>query len=364
MDSKNFLHIPKVKIPPMKNTKRKKDNSPDPRKTEDISTKKSKRVWKFRTDIPNPVPPFKLNTIENLIDLAWYYRGDAFDWYKLWKMIPSLEKLNKIVGMRNLKKSIINMIVYYLQGFNVASTNSTDADDSMHTVLTGPPGCGKTTVATIIGELYHAMGILSTNKFTSVKRYDLIGKFIGHTEDATRKILEDCLGGVLFIDEAYSMGSGSHTDSFSKASVDILNSFLSEHKRDFVCIIAGYKTELDKDFFTINPGLRRRFAWNFDLGSYNSRDLLDIFKLKVSSAGWFLEENAINSEFFDQRKEYFPFLGGDIETFWGKCKMTHAFRMFGFREGVKILSSRDILKAYDDFKTTRDQDMSWRMIYT
>ena len=161
----------------------------------------------------------------------------------------------------------MNQIVFFLQGLNQKErcgscidcsynlpcpTNLND--DMLHTVITGSPGTGKTELGKILGKVYKAMGVLSNGTFHIAKRSDLIGRFQGHTAVKTQEFIDKCKGGVMFIDEAYSLGNKEQRDTFSKECIDTINQNLTE-RRDFLCIIAGYRKELNKCFFAYNPGL-------------------------------------------------------------------------------------------------------------
>jgi SpoVK/Ycf46/Vps4 family AAA+-type ATPase len=210
----------------------------------------------------------------------------------LWGILPELERLERMVGMQRLKLTVFHQIIYYLQDLWLSKSKSnkmnTEDCEYLHTVITGPPGCGKTSVAEIIGNIYRRIGILSQNgSFTIAKREDFIAPYLGQTAIKTRVLLESCIGGVLFIDEAYSLGSGQQDkDSFSKEAIDTLNAFLSEHKKDFCCIIAGYAEEIQKCFFQVNMGLTRRFPWVHRIDPYSSLELALIFRKKVKEVGW------------------------------------------------------------------------------
>jgi SpoVK/Ycf46/Vps4 family AAA+-type ATPase len=119
----------------------------------------------------------------------------------------------------------------------------------LHTVIEGEPGTGKTELAEKIGKVYLKLGILKNDIFKKVKRSDLIAGYLGQTAIKTARLIEECKGGVLFIDEAYSLGNAEGKDgrdSFSKECIDVLNQSLTENKNNFVCIIAGYKEDLEK----------------------------------------------------------------------------------------------------------------------
>ena len=191
-------------------------------------------------------PP--INSITDLIEL-----GQSIKFYKnidnvmLWRITPYLEELNNLVGMRDLKESILYQLLYYIQGMN----SRNQSEEYLHTILFGNPGTGKTTVAQIIAKIYQGMGILSKNgPFKIAHRDDFIAGYLGQTAIKTMKLLKSCLGGVLFIDEVYALGPGQEDkDSFSKEAIDTLTSFLSEHTNDFCCIAAGYEKDIHKCFF-------------------------------------------------------------------------------------------------------------------
>jgi SpoVK/Ycf46/Vps4 family AAA+-type ATPase len=287
--------------------------------------------------------------LDDLLYIAWNYQGDAFDWFTLWSLIPALTELNNLVGMKALKQGVIDLIVYYLQSLHLG-TRPTDLDegDMLHTVLMGSPGTGKTTVAKILAKIYCRLGFLSTEKVVVVKRSDLVGKYIGHSESKTTELLESAIGGVFFLDEAYSMGHGDKTDSFAKAAVDLINQFLTEHKKDFVCIIAGYEKELNECFFSINPGLERRFPWRFKVDEYSAGEMSEIFTRKIAKEGWVATESGVKhaSTMFEGNMDEFPYFGGDIDSFFTMCKTVHSRRIFGTTEDKRHLTDADLKRAF------------------
>jgi hypothetical protein len=196
------------------------------------------------------------------------------------KLAVPLKKLDSLVGMNTVKNGILDMILYYLQSFESKNRSM------LHTVIEGPPGVGKTKIGKIIGEIYVALGVLSSKKFKLVKRTDLIGEYLGHTAIKTKKAVDEANGGVLFIDEAYSLGNDEKRDSFAKECIDTLNQCLSEDRHKFICIIAGYQNELDECFFSYNPGLKRRFPFKYTIEGYKPEELKDIFKRMTYNAKW------------------------------------------------------------------------------
>ena len=292
----------------------------------------------------------------------------------LCNMVPPLMELQKMIGMKEVKEHMVNQILFFLQGFNKKDRCGTctecafnvpcikNTEDMLHTVVTGPPGVGKTELGKILAKVYKEMGVLSKGTFRVVTRSDLIGKYLGHTAIKTQELINECEGGVMFIDEAYALGNEEGRDSFSKECLDTLNQNLSE-KRDFLCIIAGYKDQLEKCFFSYNEGLRRRFTFRYDIKGYNGEELRDIFLNKVKKNGWYYENldlvennNEKKSEFkkltkfFTRNKSKFPNYGGDMETLFLNAKIIHSNRMvFGEPEKRRYLTLGDVengLKKY------------------
>ena len=198
-----------------------------------------------------------------------------------------LYSLQKMIGMTELKTTIIHQLLYFIQRLHISSTGS----DFKHTVIYGPPGTGKTEVAKIIGNMYSKLGILEKSIFKKVTRSDLIAGYLGQTAIKTNNVIKDCLGGVLFIDEAYSLADAdkNSSDSYSKECIDTLCEALSDHKEKLMVIIAGYKKELDETFFRVNKGMDSRFIWRFTIDSYDYKELKSIFEKLMEQQEWFVE---------------------------------------------------------------------------
>ncbi len=317
------------------------------RKRNEISPPPRKR-WKSGREL---IPPFKLDTIQDLLYVAWNYRGNALDWFTLWKLIPSLTELNAMVGLESLKQSVIDIILLHIQGLRNAKDGG-----MLHTVLYGSPGVGKTSSAHILAKIYCNMGFLTTDNVIVAKRTDFVKKWTGHSDSATMDLLRSSLGGVLFIDEAYSMGNKDRVDDFAKAAVDLLNQFLSEHSDNFVCIIAGYENDLDKCFFSINQGLKSRFPHTYYLDGYSAGDLYKMFNKRVKKEGWKLTDNSINESFFSTNKDIFLSYGRDIENFLVDCKSAHARRICGTTAEKKLFTKEDINIGLEKFLKHRKKE--------
>lgn len=265
----------------------------------------------------------------------------------IYKLRKPLLKLKSMIGLENVKNAILDMILYYIQNFEKSNRNM------LHTVIQGPPGVGKTELGKIIAEIYSCMGIISSNKFHIVKRTDLIGEYVGHTAHKTQRAIDEALGGVLFIDEAYSLGSTEGKDTFSKECIDTLNLNLSEQKKNLIVIIAGYPEELEKCFFSLNPGLNRRFPFRYHIQGYNEIELKDIFIKKVKDIKWNLysdTEQKYIIEFFKNNLEKFDNYGGDIDNLITMCKFSHSRRVIGKNPSLRRkLTENDISNGMERF---------------
>ncbi len=308
--------------------------------SDDMETNKKTKKPRIKFDAMPAI-----STIKELIELGQTYR-----YYKninnpmLWNILPHLEELDRMVGMEELKETIFFQIVYYLQGMNVNNENN----EYLHTLIVGPPGHGKTIVAEIIGKIYRSMGVLSEDgTFTKAVRSDFIGQYLGSTAIKTSKLLKSCIGGVLFIDEIYSLApQDKDKDSFSKEAIDTLNAFLSEHKNDFCCIIAGYEHEVRNCFFAMNKGLERRFPWTHKIKEYKESELAKIFVKFVEDINWnYSFEISDLEKILKDNKIMFKNAGGDVETFVSKCKMLHSLRVFSLDPKHKFILTLEDLKA-------------------
>ena len=223
--------------------------------------------------------------------------------------------------------------------------------DFMHTVIYGPPGSGKTEVAKIIGRIFSGLGILSKKTFKKVSRHDLVAGYLGQTAIKTKEIIKASLGGVLFIDEAYSLGNSEKRDSFAKECIDTLCEALSEHKNDWMVIIAGYEKELNDCFFNFNDGLNSRFTWRFKLEGYKAGEMKQILEKKVKEYNWTIAEGEkIQEAWFASRMDYFTTYGRDMETLFTKMKIAHSRRVFCLPKTVKTqITVKDLENGFELF---------------
>lgn len=261
-----------------------------------------------------------------------------------------ISDIDALIGMEELKDSVFNQLLYFLQRLHVSSNNK--EHDFKHTIISGPPGTGKTEVAKMIGSMYSKLGLLKNNVFRKVTRDDLIAGYLGQTAIKVKKVFDEC--GCVFIDEVYSLSNGnSNVDGFSKECIDTICEALSDRKNDLMVIVAGYEREIEDNFFGINPGLRSRFIWNFKIDKYNAEHLFLILNKKINDAEWsILDENDINLKWFTKNYNIFKNYGRDMEVLFSHIKISHSRRVFGnaLQHDLKKISLSDIDNGLESFK--------------
>ena len=322
-----------------------------------------------------------LDDLIKLIDLYDVNDIESMEKYtlnlkKLYNMKDALIELQNLVGMNNIKKLIVKQIIYFLQDIE-------EHNDMMHTIITGAPGIGKTSLGIILAKIYYSMGLIEDKEsfnpltgklekftFKIYKRSDLIGQYLGHTAIKTQKAINECLGGIMFLDEAYSLGHEEKNDIYSKECLDTINQNLSENKKKFILIIAGYPEELDKCFFSQNEGLKRRFAFKYNLEKYTSLELAQILKLKIKSNNWLIDDKITLKDIADlinNNKEMFENFGGDIESWLLHIKINHGSRIFGkhpkHRRILNITDLIDGLKLFKESKNNNKKDDIFKNLY-
>ena len=266
-----------------------------------------------------------------------------------------MTKLNEMIGMDSIKTSVMNQLLYFIQ--NLGSGDDGNGDFK-HTVICGPPGTGKTEIAKLIGKMYSKVGILKNNVFKKVTRSDLIAGYLGQTAIKTNKVVTECIGGVLFIDEAYSLAAQDGNDSFSKECLDTLCEALSNHKTDLMVIIAGYEDDLKSTFFKVNRGLESRFIWKFRMDPYTADELMLIFEKKIADNGWQLNiDTHILRAWFTRNHQKFVHYGRDMEQLFTYAKIHHSRRIYGKPTELRKKITIDDLKcAFDVFETNKKKE--------
>ncbi|MEK5320260.1 AAA family ATPase [Paenibacillus sp. FSL L8-0644] len=201
------------------------------------------------------------------------------------------KELDHLVGLDNIKD-----LVFEVYAFLQIAHMRTDAGllsnaHVYHMIFKGNPGTGKTTVARIIAKMLQKMGVLSKGHLIEVERADLVGEYIGHTAQKTRDLVKKSLGGVLFIDEAYSLARGGEKD-FGKEAIDTLVKSMEDQKNQFILILAGYSGEMDF-FLRTNPGLPSRFPIQLDFPDYTVDQLIQISEMMAKERDYILMPQSI-----------------------------------------------------------------------
>lgn len=226
----------------------------------------------------------------------------------------ALQELNAMIGLVSVKDDVEKMTNLARVSLIRKSRGIKTPDISMHLVFAGNPGTGKTTVARIIGKIYHALGILSKGHFVEVDRADLVAEYVGQTAPKTKKVIESALGGVLFIDEAYSLAPDDGFKDFGKEAIETLLKEMEDNREDFVVIVAGYN-DLMAHFINSNPGLKSRFNKYIYFSDYSGNELHEIFNK-------FLKENEFDiTEAADSAvKNYLSVLANHFDANFGNAR--------------------------------------------
>ena len=187
-----------------------------------------------------------------------------------------LAKLNKLVGLENVKKDV-NSLINLIQIRKIREERGIKQPDmSLHLVFSGNPGTGKTTVARLLGEIYSKLGILSKGHLVETDRSGLVAGYVGQTAIKTQDRIKEAMGGILFIDEAYSLSASKGENDFGQEAIDTILKAMEDNREDFIVIVAGYPKLMD-DFLHSNPGLESRFNKHLFFDDYNPQELFDIF---------------------------------------------------------------------------------------
>ena len=220
-----------------------------------------------------------------------------------------MEQLDALVGLEEVKKDV-KSLVNLMKVRKLRQENDLPVPPmSLHMVFMGNPGTGKTTVARLISGLYASIGVLSKGQLVEVDRSGLVAGYVGQTALKTQEVIQSALGGVLFIDEAYSLSSGGDND-FGREAIETILKAMEDHRDDLIVIVAGYSGPMS-DFLSSNPGLESRFNKYFYFPDYTGEQLLAIFHKQCEKNGYKLTEEsetaakALFDELYEERDDNF-----------------------------------------------------------
>jgi len=265
-----------------------------------------------------------------------------------------LEKLDALIGLENIKRSVKSLINYVKIRKLREENELPNPPLSLHMVFTGNPGTGKTTVARILSELYRAIGVLKKGQLVEVDRSGLVAGFVGQTALKTSEAVKSALGGILFIDEAYSLAPDiGNGNDFGREAIETLLKLMEDHRDDLVVIVAGYSWPMER-FITSNPGLESRFNRYFLFEDYNSEELYAIFSLMCAKSEYVLTDGAKDyarahfRELYDMRDENFS-NARHVRNFFENIVSVHSDRVSALedhtRDSLTMVLREDLEKA-------------------
>lgn len=266
-----------------------------------------------------------------------------------------MAELNELIGLDVVKKdvdSLVNLVkVRRLRQERGMKT----PDMSFHLVFSGNPGTGKTTVARIVGKVYSALGILSKGHLVEVDRSGLVAGYVGQTAIKTQEVITKALGGVLFIDEAYTLAPENADKDFGQEAIDTILKAMEDHRDDFVVIVAGYATLMPR-FIDSNPGLKSRFNKYLYFEDYNGDELFEIFQGRVKRNDYRLDEAAEAAvkdhlqELYEDRDDNFG-NARDVRNLFEKIVAAQADRVAGLEnpsdEDICTITVEDLKDLMD-----------------
>ena len=274
-----------------------------------------------------------------------------------------MEQLDSLVGLETVKKEVKNLM-NLVKVRKLRQENDLPVPPmSFHMVFLGNPGTGKTTVARLISGLYAAIGVLSKGQLVEVDRSGLVAGYVGQTALKTQEVIQSALGGVLFIDEAYSLSSGGDND-FGREAIETLLKAMEDHRDDLVVIVAGYTGPMET-FITSNPGLESRFNRYFFFPDYDGKQLMEIFRIQCKKNSYVLtpeaEEAALKmfTQMYEERNENFG-NGRDVRNCFEDMVVRQSNRVAAMenpgKDDLITVLPEDLIDSEEDEKAEESEE--------
>ncbi len=326
-----------------------------------IKSKSNEQAYKL-VEILNKISTKKNSkeekAVENLYDCIVSYVGyktireieDSNKFDDTEKTLDQLlNELDSLIGLHDVKRLVKDLIVYQQIRLKREEYSLFSEKNTLHLAFLGNPGTGKTTVARIIGHIYKQIGLLSKGHFVEASRTDLIAGYQGQTALKVKKLIDRSRGGVLFIDEAYSITENDHSDSYGRECLTELTKALEDYREDLVVIVAGY-TEPMRKFFESNPGLKSRFNNYIEFPDYTADELYGIMEYTCEKNDYIMSDSLQG-----KIKEYFNRITCDkadnfangrlVRNIFNDLIMNHARRLYEkesvSKEELMILDEQD-----------------------
>jgi probable Rubsico expression protein CbbX len=309
------------------------------------------------------IPPAQTGGSDNIANLALDTPGDAGDTSDVSvdvsdvleesQVMEVLRKLDQeLVGLKSVKTRIREIAALLLVDRMRRSLGLTARPPTLHMSFTGPPGTGKTTVATRMATILHRLSYVRKGHLVAVTRDDLVGQYIGHTAPKTKEVLKRAMGGVLFIDEAYYLYRQENERDYGQEAIEILLQVMENQRDDLVVILAGYKDRMDT-FFQSNPGVSSRIAHHLDFPDYALDELLVIAQLMLAEQMYRFSPEAQQAfEAYLKRRTHMPRFANarSVRNALDRVRLRQANRLFAkggriSKTDLMTIEAEDILAS-------------------